>query len=154
MASKVCTLGFAVAVLVMLCAEPIVAADEPFLVVHKKIENVKRVKDGEEISVSIGIYNAGINHHYKMPVPFLIAEQAVWRCRQHADLAPTVLFLCLACRYGLITLITWKMDSSPSNPPQVLHICTNLHFICLLYLTITVVLLTSIGRCKPMITMN
>ena len=45
--------------MLMRIAQPILAVDEPFLVVHKKIENVKRVKDAEDIMVSIGIYNAG-----------------------------------------------------------------------------------------------
>lgn len=59
MVSRVCRLGCTVAVLLVLIAQPILAADELFLVVHKKIENVKRVKDAEDITVSIGIYNAG-----------------------------------------------------------------------------------------------
>jgi hypothetical protein len=112
MASKACTLGFAVAVLVMLCAEPIVAADEPFLIVHKKIENVKRVKDGEEISVSIGIYNAGIHHHYKMLFPFLILHLNKRSGDIESMLTWHILFCFfgLACRYGLFLLRTRKMD--------------------------------------------
>eukprot|EP00243_Klebsormidium_subtile_P009849 TRINITY_DN5062_c0_g1_i1.p1 TRINITY_DN5062_c0_g1~~TRINITY_DN5062_c0_g1_i1.p1 ORF type:complete len:194 (-),score=45.99 TRINITY_DN5062_c0_g1_i1:369-950(-) len=59
MVSRVCKLGCTVAVLLVLIAQPILAANAPFLVVHKKIDSVKRVKDVEDITVSIGIYNAG-----------------------------------------------------------------------------------------------